>query len=118
MLLAGLFVRSPKFKFNSSNNLKKQAAAFSVSEQSAWLIFQNTSSNRWLGSAGEHVSLPSRYDSWEPLSWLINYGKFSLTYRGATVWNSLTTDLKELKSYNKFKTSLKVHIQNDLHFVG
>ena len=49
MLLAGLFVRSPKFKFNSSNNLKKQAAALSVSEQSAWLIFQNTSSNRWLG---------------------------------------------------------------------
>lgn len=33
-----------------------------------------------------------------------NYGKFSLTYRGATVWNSLT-DLNELKSYNKFKTS-------------
>ena len=35
MLLAGLFVRSPKFKFNSSKYLKKQAAAFSVSEQSA-----------------------------------------------------------------------------------
>ena len=26
--------------------------------------------------------------------------------------------VKELKSYNKFKTSLKVHIQNDLHLVG
>ena len=46
------------------------------------------------------------------------YGTFSLTYRGATVWNSLTTDLKELKSYNKFKTSLKIYIQNDLHLVG
>ena len=41
------------------------------------------------------------------------YGKFSLSYRGATVWNSLTT-----KSYSKFKTSLKVYIQNDLHLVG
>ena len=51
-------------------------------------------------------------------AFMINYGKFSLTYRGATVWNGLTTDLKELKSYNKFKTSLKVHIQNDLHLVG
>ena len=47
-----------------------------------------------------------------------NDGKFSLGYRGATVWNSLTTDLKKLKSYNKFKTSLKVYIQNDLHLVG
>ena len=30
----------------------------------------------------------------------------------------LTTDLKELKCYNMFKTSLKVNIQNDLHLVG
>ena len=51
-------------------------------------------------------------------AFMINYGKFSLTYRGATVWNGLTTDLKELKSYNKFKTSLKVYVQNDLHLVG
>ena len=47
-----------------------------------------------------------------------NYGKFSLSYRAATVWNSLTTYLKALKSYNTFKTSLKGYIQNDLHLVG
>ena len=27
-----------------------------------------------------------------------NYGKFSLQYRGAIIWNSLPNDLKELKS--------------------
>ena len=49
---------------------------------------------------------------------MTNYGKFSLTYKGATVWNSLTSVLKELKSYYKFKTSLKVYVQNDTHLVG
>ena len=34
---------------------------------------------------------------------LTNYGKCSLQYRGATIWNSLANDLKESKSSNAFK---------------
>ena len=41
-----------------------------------------------------------------------NYGKFSLQYRGAIIWNSLPNDLKELKSSNAFKKALHTHVQS------
>ena len=47
-----------------------------------------------------------------------NYGKFSLKYRGAVVWNSLPAVLKESKSYRTFKKSLKLYIENQLSQVG
>ena len=40
-----------------------------------------------------------------------NYGKFSLQYRGAIMWNSLPNDTKELKSSNAFKKVLH-HVQS------
>ena len=39
-----------------------------------------------------------------------NYGKFSLHYRGAIIWNSLPNDLKESKSSNAFKKALHTHV--------
>jgi len=44
-----------------------------------------------------------------------NYGKFSLKFRGAQIWNKLPKDLKILKSYRQFKTSAKVYVQNDMY---
>ena len=41
-----------------------------------------------------------------------NYGKFSLQYRGATIWNSLPNDLKELKSSSAFNKALHTHVQS------
>ena len=43
-----------------------------------------------------------------------NYGKLSLKYRGAVVWNSLPDDLKKSNSYRTFKKSLKLYIQKQL----
>ena len=40
------------------------------------------------------------------------YGKFSLQYRGAITWNSLPSDLKELKSSNAFKKALHTYVQS------
>ena len=42
----------------------------------------------------------------------IEYEKFSLGYSGATIWNSLPNDLKELKSSNAFKKALHTHVQS------
>ena len=44
-----------------------------------------------------------------------NYGKFSLKFRGAQIWNKLPKDLKLLKSYRQFKQSSKVYVQNYLY---
>ena len=41
-----------------------------------------------------------------------NYGKFSLQYRGAIIWNSLPNDLEELKSSSAFKKALHTHVQS------
>ena len=41
-----------------------------------------------------------------------NYGKFSLKYRGAHIWNNLPIELKSLQSYNSFKTSVTAYVQN------
>ena len=42
------------------------------------------------------------------------YGKFSLQYRGAIIWNSLPNDLKELKSSNAFKKALHTYVQSPI----
>ena len=44
-----------------------------------------------------------------------NYGKFSLKFRGAQIWNKLPKDLKLLKSYRQFKQSSKVYVQNYMY---
>ena len=36
-----------------------------------------------------------------------NYGKFSIRYRGAIVWNSLPSEIRNINFYNLFKKSLK-----------
>ena len=41
-----------------------------------------------------------------------NYAKFSLKYKGATMWNSLPVDIKNIDSFNRFKKGLKLYIQN------
>ena len=41
-----------------------------------------------------------------------NYGKFSLKYRGAQIWNNLPNTLKISKTYRSFKKSAKVYVQN------
>ena len=41
-----------------------------------------------------------------------NYAKFSLKYKGATMWNSLPDDIKNIDSFNRFKKGLKLYIQN------
>ena len=35
------------------------------------------------------------------------YGKNCLSYRGATIWNSLENNIKEAKSCNNFKHKIK-----------
>ena len=40
-----------------------------------------------------------------------NYGRFSVKYIGALVWNSLPTTLKEIKSPHMFKRQLKDFVQ-------
>ena len=45
-----------------------------------------------------------------------NYGKFSLKFRGAQIWNKLSKDLKILKSYSLFKKATKVYVQNQMYF--
>ena len=42
-----------------------------------------------------------------------NYGKFSMRYRGAIVWNSLPSEIRKINSYNLFKKSLKLYVQNN-----
>ena len=44
-----------------------------------------------------------------------NYGKFSLKFRGAQIWNKLPKDLKILKWYRQFKNSAKVHVQHYMY---
>ena len=44
-----------------------------------------------------------------------NYGKFSLKFRGAQIWNKLPKDLKLSKSYRQFKQSSKVYVQNYMY---
>jgi len=39
-----------------------------------------------------------------------NYGKCSLKFRGAQIWNKLPKDLKILKSYIQFKNTTKVYV--------
>ena len=47
-----------------------------------------------------------------------NYGKFSLKYRGAQIWNNLPNTLKISKTYRSFKKSAKVYVRNQtiLHY--
>ena len=44
-----------------------------------------------------------------------NYGKLSLKFSGAQIWNKLPKDLKLLKSYRQFKQSSKVYVQNYMY---
>ena len=45
-----------------------------------------------------------------------NYGKFSMRYRGAIVWNSLLSEIRNINSYSLFKKSSKLYVQkNDLY---
>ena len=41
-----------------------------------------------------------------------NYGKLSLQYGGAIIWNSLPNDLKELKSSNAFQKALHTYVKS------
>ena len=43
-----------------------------------------------------------------------NYGKFSLKFRGAQIWNELPKDLKDSKSYTQFKRLMKIYLQSKL----
>ena len=45
----------------------------------------------------------------------INYGKFSIKYRGAKLWNTLPENLRNQKSYSSFKKSIKIYIQSRDH---
>jgi len=40
-----------------------------------------------------------------------NYGKFPIRYRGAIVWNSLPSEIRNINFYNLFKKSLKLYVQ-------
>ena len=42
-----------------------------------------------------------------------NYGKFSIRYRGAIVWNSLPSEIRNINFYNLFKKSLKLYVQKN-----
>ena len=39
-------------------------------------------------------------------------GNFHLNIGGAQIWNNLPIELKSLQSYNLFKRSTKVYVQN------
>ena len=41
-----------------------------------------------------------------------NYGKFSLKYRRAQIWNNLPDDLKTLRTYYSLKKGAIVYVQN------
>ena len=42
-----------------------------------------------------------------------NYGKFSIRYREAVVWNSLSSEIRNINFYNLFKKSLKLCVQKN-----
>ena len=44
-----------------------------------------------------------------------NYAKFSLKYKGATMWNSLPDDIKNIDSFNRFKKGLHTYIHTYIH---
>ena len=44
-----------------------------------------------------------------------NYGKFSLKFRGARIWNKLHKDLKIFKLYTLFKKSIRVFVLNHVN---
>ena len=43
-----------------------------------------------------------------------HYGKFSVKYRRANIWNSIPESLRNLKYYSLFKNYIKIYIQNNL----
>ena len=43
-----------------------------------------------------------------------NYGKFSVKYRGAQLWNSLPENLRNEKSYSSYENLIKEYIQHHL----
>ena len=42
-----------------------------------------------------------------------NYGKFSIKYKGAQIWNSLLTILRDIKSKYIFRKKIKQFIQQE-----
>ena len=42
-----------------------------------------------------------------------NYGKFSIRYRGAVVWNSPPSEIRNINFYNLFKKKLKLYVQKN-----
>jgi len=46
--------------------------------------------------------------------WRTNYGKFSLKFKGAQIWNELPKELRILQSYNSFKKLTKEYVQNQV----
>ena len=62
-------------------------------------VFKNNSSLQHTRYSDESkLSIPSRNH---------NYGKNCLSYRGATIWNSLEIKIKEAQSCNIFKHLVK-----------
>ena len=45
-----------------------------------------------------------------------SYGKFSLKYRGAQIWNDIPAYLKTINSYHTFKKSIFDFVQKQIHF--
>ena len=43
-----------------------------------------------------------------------NYGKFSVKYRGAKLWNNLPENLRNQKSFGRFKKMIKKNMQYHL----
>ena len=39
-----------------------------------------------------------------------SFGKKSFAYRGCSLWNGLPQDIRNIKSLNKFKSSVKAHL--------
>ena len=46
-----------------------------------------------------------------------NYGKFSVKYRGAKLWNNLPENLRNQKSYGRLKKMIKKYIQYHLQCI-
>ena len=46
-----------------------------------------------------------------------NYGKFSLKYRGAQIWNNLPNTLKISKTYRSFEKSAIVYVRNQPFYI-
>ena len=110
MVLRSLIMRHRHVVSTSCVCFKLEAGRFQVP------LSLSTSSTKEKDHMEPHITEKSKLLSERTDYKRTNYGKFSLKFRGAQIWNKLPKDLKILKSHSLFKKATKVYVQNQRYF--